>query len=738
MSYRNQTAIPPSLRSPRALWSLALVAAFVCFTVCFGLFGSHVAAQGSSSAESRAAPGTVKYNGRIASTSTRNSEAFDIYTVNPDGSSPIQLTDDQGHTNNPNGPSYDFDQAWSPDGNKLAFTSNRDGDSFEIYTMNADGSDVQRLTNDSIDEGQPAWSPDGTRIAFTRGSGCVIVVKPQLRPAADDPCLPYIYVMNSDGSNPVELSTAGGDSGPVWSPDGSKIAFTNFVQNVPYSDEIYVMNADGSGRVRLTTNTAVDYVSSWSPDGSKLAFASNRDIPPKVAYRFQLYTMNADGSNQTRLTNDLFDDNYPVFSPDGILIAFQRGQSSPVNPADNTEIFVMNTDGSNQTNITNNRADDFGPPAWQPLSSSPQLPAPAVLQFDAASYNVNENAGSVLINVTRLGNTTEATSVDYESNDGTASDRSDYTGAFGMLSFAPGETNKSFSILVSDDAFVENPETIVLSLHDLTGNAILKGDGHVVVSILDNDTAPATSNPLEDTQFFVRQHYHDFFNREPDAAGFAFWVNNIESCGPDAHCREVKKIDTSAAFFLSIEFQQTGYYVYRLYAGALTVPPDYLELMRDTQEISRDLIVGSAGWEAQLEANTQKFTEGFVSRPRFKSQYPEGMSAQTYVDRVYSHQYLTPPPAERADAIAAYGSGDEAGRARALRIVANNPTFKQQVLNQSFVLMQYFGYLRRNPDYSGYNFWLNKLNQFNGDFRKAEMVRAFIVSGEYRQRFGPQ
>lgn len=736
MSYRNQPAKPGNFRPSRALWSILLVVALGCFTVW--LVAVPAAARRVSATGLLSAVVAGTFNGRIAYTTTRNSQAFDIYTVNPDGSSPIRITDDQGHANNPDGPTYDFDQAWSPDGSKLAFTSNRDGDSFEIFTMNADGSNVQRLTNDLIDESQPAWSPDGTKIAFTRGSGCAIVVKPQLKPAADDPCLPYVYVMNSDGSNQVELSTIGGDSGPLWSPDGSKIAFTNYLPNLPDSNEIYVMNADGSNRVRLTTNVAVDYVSSWSPDGSKLAFASNRDTPPKGAYRFQLYTMNADGSNQTRLTNDLFDDNYPVFSPDGILIAFQRGQSSPVNPADNTEIFVMNTDGSNQTNITNNRADDFGPPAWQPLSSPPQNPPPAILQFAADSYNVNENAGSVAVTVTRSGNTTEATTVQYESAAGTASDRSDYTSAFGTLSFAPGETNKSFSILLTDDAFIENPETVVLSLHDLTGNAILKGEGQAVVSIADNDTAPAPINPVEDSQFFVRQHYHDFFNREPDSSGFAFWVNNIESCGTDAHCREVKRIDTSAAFFLSTEFQQTGYYVYRLYAGALIVPPNYLEFMHDTQEISRDLIVGSTGWEAQLDANTQKFTEDFVSRSLFKSQYPEGMSAEMYVDRIYSHQFMTPPPAERADAIAAYGSGDAAGRARALRIVANNPTFRQRLLNQSFVLMQYFGYLRRDPDFAGYNFWSIKLNQFNGDFRKAEMVKAFIISGEYRQRFGPQ
>jgi Tol biopolymer transport system component len=732
MSKRNQPGMTEPYRSTRqALWSILATSTFLCFTVWLGLATPSVAARRSPTT-------TSAFNGRIAISSTRNSAAFDIYTINPDGSSPVRLTNDHGHAHNPDGPTYEFEQAWSPDGSKLAFTSDRDGDSYEIFTMNADGSNVQRLTNNEISDGQAAWSPDGTKIAFAHGGGCAIFLKPQpLRVDDDDPCRPYIYVMNPDGSNKVKVSTEAGEMGPVWSPDGSKIAFTKIAQN--YGDsEIYVMNADGSNRIRLTNDTTLDLVSSWSPDGSKLAFASTRDVLPRNLYRFQIYAMNADGSNPIRLTDNIFDDLYPVFSPDGTMIAFQRGQSYADSVSYDTEIFVMNTDGSSQTNITNNHSQDYGPPAWQPLAAPPQLPPPAVLQFETAAYNANENAGSVLVTVTRSGNTAEAATVQYESADGTASEKSDYSIAFGILSFAAGETSKSFPILVTDDAFIENPETLSLSLHDLTGNAILKGSGDTVVSIVDNDTSPAPSNPVQSSQFFVRQHYYDFFNRVPDPSGFAFWVNNIESCGADAHCREVKRIDTSAAFFLSIEFQQTGYYVYRVYAGALVVPPSYLDFMRDTQEISQGLIVGSPGWEAQLDTNTQKFTEDFVSRAWFKSQYPEDMPAELYVDRIYMHQFMTPPPAERAAAIAAYGSGDATGRARALRIVANNASFEQLVLNQAFVLMQYYGYLRRTPDSDGYNFWLNKLNQFNGDFRKAEMVKAFIVSSEYRQRFGPQ
>jgi hypothetical protein len=124
---------------------------------------------------------------------------------------------------------------------------------------------------------------------------------------------------------------------------------------------------------------------------------------------------------------------------------------------------------------------------------------------------------------------------------------------------------------------------------------------------------------------FVRQHYHDFLNREPDAAGLAFWTNEIESCGADARCRKVKRINVSAAFFLSIEFQETGYLVYRTYKTAYgdslslnvpgTIPINRLnDFLTDTRVIGDGVVVGQGNWQGLLEANKQAYALDFVQR----------------------------------------------------------------------------------------------------------------------------
>jgi Domain of unknown function (DUF4214) len=256
-------------------------------------------------------------------------------------------------------------------------------------------------------------------------------------------------------------------------------------------------------------------------------------------------------------------------------------------------------------------------------------------------------------------------------------------------------------------------------------------------------------NPIEHSaNFFVRQHYRDFLNREPDAAGLAFWSGQITSCGTDAQCIEIKRINVSAAFFLSIEFQETGYLVYRIYKAAYgnlpgaPVPLNRSEFLPDTRQVGQGVEVGRPGWEALLAANKNMYVADFVARARFTTAYPQTLTAAQFVDALNLNAGGALSPAERDQLVSDLSSGAK-NRAQVLRAVAEDSDLVRNGFNKAFVLMQYFGYLLRNPNdapdlnFSGYDFWLTKLNQFNGNFVDAEMVKAFITSGEYLHRFGP-
>jgi hypothetical protein len=222
----------------------------------------------------------------------------------------------------------------------------------------------------------------------------------------------------------------------------------------------------------------------------------------------------------------------------------------------------------------------------------------------------------------------------------------------------------------------------------------------------------------------------------------------------EQQCVDGKRVNTSAAFFRSIEFQQTGYLVYRIYKASYGdlpnghVPIRFSEFMPDTQEIGHGVVVNQSGWETVLENNTKAFMSQFVQRPRFLAAYRSSLTPTQFVDTLFANAGVTPASTDRSDAITEFGSAtntsDVAARARALRRVAENTTLVTNECNPAFVLMQYFGYLRRNPNdapdanFDGYNFWLNKLNQFDGNFVNAEMVKAFIQSTEYRNRFAPK
>jgi hypothetical protein len=413
------------------------------------------------------------------------------------------------------------------------------------------------------------------------------------------------------------------------------------------------------------------------------------------------------------------------------------------------------------------RAGTHGRGVWEnPLVAPPA----STIQFSAPTLSITEGPVSATVTVNRSDATVPA-SVNYATADtsganacgtvtGAASSRCDYIATSGTLDFAAGEGSKTISIPLWSDSYIEGAETFTVVLSNASGaNVTLGAPSTITVTI--NDSGFSGPNQIDSTGFFVRAQYIDFLNREPDTSGFNFWVNNIDSCGADVGCREVKRIDTSAAFFLSIEFKETGYLVERIYKSSygdgtgastfngthtLRVPVVRLnEFLPDTQRITRGVVVLQTGWEQVLESNKQAFTQEFVQRSRFLTAFPTTMTATEFVDKLNdnakSNSDAKPlSPTERTQLINGLNGGTMT-RAQVLRAVAEDTDLLNSEINRAFVLMEFFGYLRRNPndpqdsDYTGYDFWLTKLNQFNGSYVNAEMVKAFISSIEYRKRF---
>jgi TolB protein len=266
---------------------------------------------------------------KLAFVSERDGNA-EIYVMNADGSEQENLTRQ---------PSSDSHPSWSPDGGKLAFVSRRDGNS-EIYVMNADGSGLRNLTRTPSADRDPAWSPDGRAIAFVQ----------ECMPRPGDPrwrCgATYLYVVNADGSGLRRLTTVRGHAlTPSWSADRKTIRYGG-----------YLVNADGSGRKKLHEsriwtgrNIALDGV--WSPDGQRIAAVSVANSPARARpTKLGLWVTNADGSNARRVAAKATEGD-PAWSPDGRRIAF-RGLGIGVN----SDLYVVNADGSGLRRLTRNAA----------------------------------------------------------------------------------------------------------------------------------------------------------------------------------------------------------------------------------------------------------------------------------------------------------------------------------------------------------------------------------------------
>jgi hypothetical protein len=525
-----------------------------------------------------------------------------------------------------------------------------------------------------------------------------------------------IYLMNSDGTNQVRITNnAGADDFPAWSPDGKRLAILS--QNAAGNYVIKLMNADGTDQKELTS--VVSYGNfdpfegprwgmSWSPDGTKIAYDNGG-----------ISIINVDGSNPVNVSNG----SHPSWSPDGSRIVFCTYSGGGYY---GFRLWTMNADGSNQIPLpggsTGNYTQDVDP-TWSP--DGMRIAGVQQWFLDVGVLFIRNLSGT------------------WEFQDWTT-DRDSSSPAW-----SPDGTKIAYSAVIWPYAQYRNVEIFVINA-DGSGLMQLTDTGGYEAHPAWQPLAPeACPNPIDCAEFFVHQHYLDFLNREPDQGGWDYWTARITECGNDPLCVHQRRIDVSGAFFVELEFQETGYVVYRLHRAAygevITLciggvdlegnpcePRSRANITRSQFLTDRAQLVGGP----DLPQSTINFANSFVQRPEFKQAYPEAMTPSDFVNKLFDTANLTGSAnaSLRQMAIDALTNGSKT-RAQVLLDLIEINEFKTREYNPAFVLMQYFGYLRRDPDEGGYYFWLDVLNNREpNNFRG--MICAFITSIEYQRRFG--
>lgn len=293
------------------------------------------------------------YNGKIAWQATRDG-AYEIYVMDADGSNQVNLTNDPGFN--------DTSPSWSPDGTQVVFQSNRES-AYDVYIMDANGSNPVNLTNSPAYDGFPDWSPDGAKIVFRSN-----------RDGNNE-----IYVMNVDGSNQIRLThNSASDEDPRFSPDGTQIVFMSMRDG---NSEIYIMDSNGSNQTRLTENTVTDQYPNWSPDGQRIIWRATRDRP--LPESPEIYTMNSDGSDQRPILGDLVvgGGGRPNWSPDGNSVVYY----SRTEPG-NDDIHMVNLIDGSITRLTFEAPADYAPYFQRIPNQTPQTKADTLtLQTNSSS-----------------------------------------------------------------------------------------------------------------------------------------------------------------------------------------------------------------------------------------------------------------------------------------------------------------------------------------------------------------
>lgn len=354
------------------------------------------------------------------------------------------------------------------------------------------------------------------------------------------------------------------------------------------------------------------------------------------------------------------------------------------------------------------------------------------ISLSAATYTISEDGLRAIIVVNRQGDLSQASRVDYRTTDpsglnncnqvtGNASSRCDYATTAGTLRFAAGEASKNIYIPIINDVYLDGTEVFTLTLSNPVGGQF-GSFSTATITITDNDTAPAP-NPIDNDAFFIRQLYIDILGREPEASGLAAWLAILNHCSVPTDC---DRVAVARGFVRSPEFSDRGYFVYRAFRASLGRFARYEEFMIDTAKVSGFLN------SQELEANKLAYIEEFMNRQEFKDIYDPTIGNPTaYVDTLIQRAGLSGHP-RRAAWIAGL-TNSTLTRAQVLRELMESAELYLKYLNEAFVVMNYFGFLRRNPD-AAYLTWLNLFNQTMDD---RVIINGFIFSLEYRLRFGP-
>ena len=543
---------------------------------------------------------------------------------------------------------------------------------------------------------------------------------------------------------------------PTWTPLQIKSALISSANTAVFTDSTKVVNAGvldvGGGRADLSLGSSVN--ATFAPASLSFGFVSAGAHP---SINLQVTNQTAGANTYTIGVQDLGPGNGVTVSPSANSVSPAAGQFATVSINLNTLAAATLGDHTGYILVTDLNNQTLRVPYWVRV-----LPPPT-LQFIQSTFSVTEGAASGVahIVVNRLGDNSFTATVDYATSDGTASQRTRYVPALGTLAFGAGQIAASFDVIIINDGYVEQTETINLSLSNAVG-AALGTPNQAQVLIDDDEEANATTNPLDTASYFVTQHYYDFLGRVPDSGGFGFWTGQITSCGTDQACLRSRRIIVSNAFFFELEYQQTAAYVFRLYRAAFAntqpfpnpdatnpaVPPaqqtearklpNYAVFVKD-----RSALIGSAN----LAQDQQALANAFVARAEFLNRYAANLTLIQFVDAVTANMQA----ADGADlssqktALIALGS-----RGAVIYRVANddlaggngginNRAFIDAEYNRSFAASQYFGYLRRDSDIGGFLFWLDQVNSapLRSTTKQSAMVCSFITSLEYQLRFSP-